>query len=931
VRDLRRALVEELGLEPSPAVDDLERRALAPEPVASAGLPLPPALAAPGPPVIGRCADLDRIGSLLESGGAGLVLVAGEPGVGKTTVAAAAARAHHTAGGPVLLGTCHRDLAPLAPWVEAMRRAGRWLQDQGAVGDAWSALFDLVARPPEPGGADDPARGRTELHGAVADALAQLRGARPPLVVLDDLHEADPATVALAEHLTTEGDGVLLLATVRLHELEGASQREVLARMRRDDRVAVVELGGLDAAGLADLVDAVTGERTSDRYPQLVPTLHHATAGNPLYVREALRHLVTSGNLGGVRDGSPLFGAAPSPDGLEALIDANLARLGTPTRHLLEVAALVGPVADVGVVIAVSDVAPADAHAAIDRAVQVGVLTEAPGGVRFAHPLVREVLVASLTEARRTALHRAIGRRLSGGAAGDATALARHLLRGAGGAAASESVAAVKAAGDRALAAFAYDDAVAWYRNALELAEPAGARPTEVAELLVALGDALNRAGRAADAVEPLTAAVALARSRRDPALLATAVLEQARLLVDEGVEGGQVNHRLVGLLEDALGAEPPPPPGLRARLRARLTMELHFEGDLERVLAFCDAGEEEARAAGDTGALATVLAARHYSLYGSPRVQERLAVAAELAELQPSGRPDTRPMRNYLELGDAGALRAAVTEFAARLPRGVASDRYVVEVWRAAEAALEGRLADAEALAERAVEVGRVSSRGHTAVEAVQGGQVFAIRFFQGRLGELTELLVALATAAPERPIWRAAAALCHLQAGDADGAREHLERVRGDGWDRLPWNIDRPLTLAMAAWVAAEVGTDADAAALLELLVPYEELLIVNGAAPSIVAGPATYPLACLASRLGDHERADRWFTDAEGLEERWSAPPWQALTQLDHARHLHRAGCDRSGSGRTVDDLRAAAAVLAREVGMPHVEAAATTGWT
>jgi hypothetical protein len=223
------------------------------------------------------------------------------------------------------------------------------------------------------------------------------------------------------------------------------------------------------------------------------------------------------------------------------------------------------------------------------------------------------------------------------------------------------------------------------------------------------------------------------------------------------------------------------------------------------------------------------------------------------------------------------------------------------------------------------------VSSRGHTAVEAVQGGQVFAIRFFQGRLGELTELLVALATAAPERPIWRAAAALCHLQAGDADGAREHLERVRGDGWDRLPWNIDRPLTLAMAAWVAAEVGTDADAAALLELLVPYEELLIVNGAAPSIVAGPATYPLACLASRLGDHERADRWFTDAEGLEERWSAPPWQALTQLDHARHLHRAGCDRSGSGRTVDDLRAAAAVLAREVGMPHVEAAATTGWT
>ena len=168
--------------------------------------------------------------------------------------------------------------------------------------------------------------------------------------------------------------------------------------------------------------------------------------------------------------------------------------------------------------------------------------------------------------------------------------------------------------------AFAYDEAVTWYREALELAEPAGARPTEVATLLVALGDALNRAGRATEALEPLTAAVALARARRDPALLALAVLEQAKLLVDEGVEGGQVNGRLVDLLEDALGADPPPPPGLRARLRGRLSMELHFAGDLERCLDICALGEEDACGLGDPVALEAVLGARHYALYGTPR-----------------------------------------------------------------------------------------------------------------------------------------------------------------------------------------------------------------------------------------------------------------------------------------------------------------------
>ena len=165
--------------------------------------------------------------------------------------------------------------------------------------------------------------------------------------------------------------------------------------------------------------------------------------------------------------------------------------------------------------------------------------------------------------------------------------------------------------------------------------------------------------------------------------------------------------------------------------------------------------------------------------------------------------------IRNYLELADVGALRAAVSEFDRRLPRGIASDRYVLEVWRAAEAALEGRLADAEVLAQRAVEVGYVSSRGRAAVEAVQGGQVFAVRFFEGRLGELTELLDALATAAPERPIWRAAAPCAASRPATAPVPSSASAGCGAPASSSSPWSIDRPLTLAMLGWVGAEVGS--------------------------------------------------------------------------------------------------------------------------
>ena len=207
-----------------------------------------------------------------------------------------------------------------------------------------------------------------------------------------------------------------------------------------------------------------------------------------------------------------------------------------------------------------------------------------------------------------------------------------------------------------------------------------------------------------------------------------------------------------------------------------------------------------------------------------------------------------------------------AVEAAAAHLERqiatsGIASDRYYPAVWRATDAALRGDLEVAEAAANEAAEVGRAAARGPEGVAGVWAAQIFAVRLFDGRLAELRELVDAAADATPSRPIWRAAAAFMHLELQRSRSAPSCISvTCARPGSRQLPQTIDLPLTLAMLSWVAAEVGSVADARELRRQLRPYRDLLIVLGAAaPSVCAGPAAYPLAMLEARLGRTDAAD------------------------------------------------------------------------
>jgi hypothetical protein len=577
------------------------------------------------------------------------------------------------------------------------------------------------------------------------------------------------------------------------------------------------------------------------------------------------------------------------------LIDANVARLGAPARRVLEVGAVIGGSIEVGVVARACGLSEPDLHTAIDVVRRAGVLVESStdrAALRFDHPLVREVLLHGLGAARRAQLHQRVAEAIEAYHHDDvdrfSADLAHHLAAAANVGSARDAIEFAVRAGERAEAVCAYDEAVHWFSHALRLARDRRDDPDTVARLLTALGTAQNHGGDARGAHAVLLEAVAAARAAKSSERFAHAVLRLGGVLVDEGYEGGAVDKRLVSLLEECL-ATLPESSSLRAKVLVRLAMELHFAGDRDRCLALCADAEAIARGADDTDALAAVFSAQHYALYGAPDVQERLALVTEIQALRTVAKPQHRWLRDYLELGDMHAVEAAAGHLERQIATsGIASDRYYPAVWRATEASLRRDLDLAEAAANAAAEVGRSAARGPEGVAAVWAAQIFAVRLFDGRLADLCELVDASADAAPSRPIWRAAAAFMHLELQEPEQAEMHFRRLRTAGFSRLPHTVDRPLTLAMLSWVAAEVGSIADARELRRHLQPYRGSLIVLGtAAPSVCAGPATYPLAMLEARLGHTDAALDLLLQAELKATQIGATRWGDRIRRSRAR--------------------------------------------
>ncbi len=400
------------------------------------------------------------------AGRGSLVLIGGEAGIGKSALAEAVESDALARGALVLLGHCFDliETPPYGPWTELLDRC--------------PPLPELPPRPAllgavTPAGMPEPRAARFD---AVRDFLLAAAAVRPVVLVIEDLHWADPASLDLLRFLARElaGTALLLLATYRAEELHRQHPLyALLPTLVREASAARLDLHPLSDDDLRELVRSRHALAAWDE-ARLVTYLHGRAGGNPLFAGELLRaleeegvlHPATAGDDGAVwRLGD--LSAVRVPAFLRQVIDGRLARLGEDAYRLLGLAATIGHQAPLGVWRAVGDSSDEMLADVVERAVAAQVLVETADGlgVRFAHALIREALYEGVPLPRRQIWHRRIGEVLVSSPAPDPDAVASH-FRLADDARAAEWL--VKA-GERAQRAYAWATAIERFAAGLAL------------------------------------------------------------------------------------------------------------------------------------------------------------------------------------------------------------------------------------------------------------------------------------------------------------------------------------------------------------------------------------------------------------------------------------------------------------------------------
>ncbi len=424
-------------------------------------------------------AELDRALATASQGTGGVLLLAGEAGVGKTRLLT---RCLSHAGLLSLAGYASEIATPPYGPISAALRAYLRAHPGGLAGRGPLAAYLAVLLPelgPPPGGADPAALGE-----ALGHALASIARATPAVLVLEDLQWADNATLELLPALAgaLAHEPLLIVGTYRTDEIgRGHPLRRLRNQLRRAQLLREIVLEPLDQAGIAALATGILGQAPS---PALAAALYERTEGVPLFAEELAGALALGGRLRPGRAGMELAPGAQLP--LPATLrDAVLLRLdGLPAQalRLLQVAAVAGRVLDMALVAGLAGSADG-----FDALIDCGLLLESePGQARFRHALARDAIYSDIAWGQRQALHRQIAERL-GASGGPQLAVAQHWL------AAKEPARArmaLLAAAAEACAMHAYRDGADAAQRALDL-WPDGA--DEALRL-----DALDRLGQCA-------------------------------------------------------------------------------------------------------------------------------------------------------------------------------------------------------------------------------------------------------------------------------------------------------------------------------------------------------------------------------------------------------------------------------------------------
>lgn len=914
--ELRRMLAEELGIDPAPETQAAYAELLG-SPLVTPSRPRASTKSrsngSSAAPFVGRRQELARLSATwaqVEDGACHMILVTGEPGIGKTRLVTEAARRISVAGGVVMYGRSdYGSNVPCQPFVEALSGYVAATPEDSmpelsqATQDTLSAL---LAEPPDRLGELGPSK-RAELHLALTDLLVRVARDQPVFVVLDDLDMADDDTLLMLRQIYRRrvGPSLMVAATAGAPGRRPDAPDHFASAIHDVDRegwLRRISLQGLDEADVRGLIRRVMPESQIGETPP-PHRLIADTAGNTFLLLELLRWHSD-------RDSS----RPPMPSGVLEYASARLAALTPGPRQLLRTAAAAGPSFELDLTADAAELNPSEAVESLDAVLNDGLISETlehNHEYQFVHDIVRRAIYEQSSAARRRWLHTRLADAIEQRRAGDlnrySRIMAHHRAAGAIPYGDQRAVRWGWRAAARASQDGAPNEAVHLHRQALQHV-PSADRELR-AEALTNLGLAQLAAGHSECEQNLLDGALqALHNGRLNMAA-------QAALgLADVVKTSPRLRSETTALIDMLVGTEPTLPTG-------RASAGAVDDVTLGRLLARqAELGEPVASGPATSAAL-TAMSRELQLLEGPGNLGRRQALAMEMYDVatavgddfaqvvaahhramaaEMSGAPDS-----------AEAMRLLISAVQSR--EGHFGEALLVD-HTVAIAVTQGRFADAAATTNR---VHRVPDNTEHGIFPIPGSlaarQMLVASWLRKSSWPAADGRFSSTYEAAER-------SLVALVGGDR-GLPHLTVRALATGVEPLPSGDEWPHIVGLLALGGVELGDPATAEALRKLLEPFAELNC--GVGYRSFVGPASFHLGRLAVIVGDWDDAERHLTAAlAGLANR-QARPWMALAQLALAQALETRA--RAGDRRRAETLRAEANWTLASLDLPTAQPA------
>lgn len=884
-------------------------------------------------PTVGREDELASLRKSLEKAkeGAGrIVLVTGEPGIGKTQMLRAFADEAGEAGATVLFGLCYEEEGAPSyfPWLQIMQAAGEMtdqpelLAQLAAETEAMTASESSTAAPTNARSGLDTVRG-VMYHATISRLVDCLEG-RQVVILFDNLHWADAPSLKLLEFLgrVLSEHPILVVATYQDIEITRTHPLfATLTTLGREAEVEKMRLQGLDRSQIQALATRALGKPANDK---LVDEILRTTDGNPFFVSEVVRGVAeelrtTNGERIEIR----------VPDGIHETIGRRLDRLSTECNDLLSQASVLGRTFETRQLEKLAGLSDIEVLSLLEEAMAAAIVQETDklGHFQFTHALITETLYDELPMSRRVATHREAAQILEELHADNIEPflgqIARHYHHAARSGEFDKAIEMAIAAARYAERIVAYEDAVSYYGLALEMiALDPRDRRSEEAELRLAQSNVRAKTDTSwTEHGQNLEAAMNAARESGNHQCLIEATCQYVFAMFQVP------SLKMIAQIDDALSAVKPGDFVSNARLLARKAAVMDTLSEHRKADVLVQQAIEEAEKSGDAwckcdafGWASIVLRSRPDTLSERIHLAEesiQLALSAEAGgALGQRGRSaawaanEARRwlMLNCQEAGDTARVKELIQEFEQ------SSDKrhyflLFAEGAKAYCALLEGRWAEARGLITKTYEVGRgTDSEG---AEGVFGAQMFHLFRELGRLREVQPVLQRL-DSGNDQPVWLCGLAILHVEVGNLEAARRTFDQVFEIGLDTMPRDAVYVTSLAHLAETCAALGDRERAGEIYRALTPYSGQMATHPTA--VCLGPVDRLLGMMARLLRAHKEAREYFARALELCETAQSKPWTAHTKFAYAQLLRD-----TGDGAEAEKMTNEAGDLARQFGM------------